>query len=149
MMIRYIGFVLLFVCAASNASAQSIICPAAEEGLTVTGPKYKTEISGRSKATCRYYYKTKLKSTLEVYFYRDYNRQRPCNSGVYKDADVRSWEFQVYGYVTDADKADFLTETYWEKVAADLVKQAEAWALPCEAEGRRVIRRPVDVRSEE
>jgi hypothetical protein len=139
---------VLLLAPLTSAHAQSIYCPPAEEGMTFTGPKYKTEISGRSKATCRYYYKSKLKATIEVYFYRDYERQRPCSSGVYFDADIRSWEYQVYGFITDNDKKDFLTETYWEETALGLLRQAEEWALPCDAQGRKIIRRPVDVREE-
>lgn len=141
-------FLLFFLLSTSRVFAQAIQCPAAEEGLTFTGPKYKTEISGRSKATCRYYYKTHLKGTIEVFFYKDYERQRPCSSRVYQDADVRSWEYQAYAYVKDGDKKDFLTETYWEELALIMVEQAEAWALPCDAVGRRYIRQPAVINPE-
>ncbi|MBP9854469.1 MAG: hypothetical protein KBD53_06350 [Candidatus Omnitrophica bacterium] len=145
---KYLILIFMLAGMASMASAQSLVCPAAEEGLTVIGPKSKIEISGRSKTTCRYYYREQLKSTIEVYFYQDYEKQRPCNSGIYQDADLRSWEYQVYGYVTDSDQKDFLTKGYWKKVGAVLVKQAEDFALPCVAEGQRYIRRAVDVREE-
>ncbi|MBZ0166931.1 MAG: hypothetical protein K8I00_08995, partial [Candidatus Omnitrophica bacterium] len=123
--------VILLLAAPTAVCANSFNCPTPEEGLTFTGPDFKTNIYGRSQVQCRYYMRERKKGTIEVFFYRDYNRQRACNSPVYTDADLRSWEYQIYAFTKDEDPRDFLTKTYWDELAAELMEQAELWALPC------------------
>lgn len=113
--------------------AADFICPVPEQGLTAKGPKVTTSIFGRTEIVCRYYARQYRKATLEIFYYGDYRHPRECRSPVYSDADLRSWEYQIYAFVTDDDPGDILTEKYWNGLARQLMLQAEDAALPCAA----------------
>lgn len=124
--------ILVLLWSVLPAEAASVSCPSAEPGLTVQGPGFRTNPYGRSQFICRYYDRQDKKGTVEVYYYGDYRQPRDCGSRVYANADLRSWEYQIYGFAADEDPDDFLTKTYWKKLAKELMTTAEQWALPCE-----------------
>lgn len=140
----YIIIAFLF-CLTSGAYAQSIHCPASGNDFEFIGPKLKTDIYGRTKAICGYYFRRRLIGTLEVFYFQNSDRQKPCGSRIYSDAHSSSEDFQVYGFFTDNDKRDQFKRDYWQRLLDDLVDEAEKWALPCDA-GNRMFRRSIDVR---
>lgn len=127
------------------AAAQAVHCPDSLRDYVASGPKFTTDIYGRSKVTCRYYDRGRVRGTIEVFFFRDFNKRKSCDSRVFRDADARSRKYQVYGYFTDENRRDDEDEEYWLDRLHVLIGEAEDWALPCDVE-RRTIRRPFDIR---
>ncbi|MCA9402844.1 MAG: hypothetical protein KC897_03600 [Candidatus Omnitrophica bacterium] len=150
MRVIFLMVMSLFVMA-GQARAAGFVCPEPESGITVAGPKVRTAPFGRTEVVCRYYARQYHKATIEVYYYGDYRRPRECRSHVYSDADLRSWQYQIYAFVTDDDPGDILTQKYWSGLARQLMQQTESDALPCTAprglplpaEDSRNVRKPI------